>query len=168
MLHSRVWVFAVLALLTASCVGAESEPASDRPPSSTTASDKPASDKPGSDRPGSDRPAPDRPAPTAALPPAEIPAAPPLPPEKLIGLDHAAITDLLGQPKFRRADAPAELWRYRAGRCILDLFLYPPKDTPGGALAVTHIEARLRDGTPTPAPRCLDAVLKARAAASTT
>ncbi|MEE8332239.1 MAG: hypothetical protein V3R85_00205 [Alphaproteobacteria bacterium] len=158
MLHSRVWAFAVLALLTASCVGAESEPASDRPPSSTTASDKP----------GSDRPAPDRPAPTAALPPVEIPAPPSLPPEKLIGLDHVAIKELLGQPRFRRADAPAELWRYRAGRCILDLFLYPPKDTPGGALAVTHIEARLRNGTPTPTPRCLNAVLKARAAAGTT
>lgn len=149
-LHSRVWTFAVLTLLTASCVGAESEPASDRP------------------APVSDRPVSDGPAPTAALPPVAIPAPPSLPPEKLIGLDHVAITDLLGQPRFRRADAPAELWRYRAGRCILDLFLYPPKGTPDGALAVTHIEARLRDGTPTPAPRCLNAVLKARAAAGTT
>lgn len=151
--HARVWTFAVLTLLTASCVGAESEPAADRPVA---------------DGPVADRPAADIPAPTAALPPVEIPAPPSLPPEKLIGLDHAAITELLGPPRFRRADASAELWRYRAGRCILDLFLYPPKGAPGGALAVAHIEARLRDGSPAPARRCLDAVLKARAAADTT
>ncbi len=154
-LHARVWRFAVLTLLTASCVGAESEPASD-----SSISDRPA--------PVFDRPVSDTPAPTAALPPAAIPAAPSLPPEKLIGLDHVAITDLLGPPRFRRADAPAELWRYRAGRCILDLFLYPPRGAPGGTLSVTHIEARLRDGTPSPTTRCLDAILKARAAAGTT
>lgn len=158
--HARVWTFAVLTLLTGACVGAESEPAADRP----------VADGPVADRPAalSDRPAADIPAPTAALPPVEIPAPTSLPPEKLIGLDHAAITELLGPPRFRRADASAELWRYRAGRCILDLFLYPPKGAPGGTLAVAHIEARLRDGSPAPARRCLDAVLKVRAAADTT
>lgn len=154
-LHARVWTLAILMLLTASCVGAEGEP-----PSDSSVSDRPA--------PVFDKPVSDTPAPTAALPPVKVPAPPSLPPEKLIGLDHVAITDLLGPPKFRRADAPAELWRYRAGRCILDLFLYPPKGVPGGTLSVTHIEARLRDGSPSPAPRCLDAILEARAAAGTT
>lgn len=108
------------------------------------------------------------PARQAALPPATKPAPPTVPPEKLIGMAPQAINKLLGRPQFRRADARAELWRYRAGRCILDLFLYPPRDAPGGPLAVSHVEARLADGAPAATPRCLDAVLKARASAGTT
>lgn len=78
-------------------------------------------------------------------------------------MDQQALGKLLGPPQFRRTDAPAELWRYRAGRCILDLFLYPPRDAPDGPLSVSHVEARLADGAPAAAPRCLEQVLKTRA-----
>jgi len=158
--NPKGWAVAALALFAASCAGAQGEngPRADAPPP------KPAVEAVPVERAPAAEPAPQR----AALPPPPKPAPPPMPPEKLVGLDHQALRKLLGQPVFRRTDAPAELWRYRAGRCILDLFLYPPRDAPGGPLAVTHIEARLSDGTATPAVGCLDAVLKARAGADTT
>jgi len=141
-----------VALLAAACAGSADEPGA--PPKAATAERK--------------APAAPAPAPQAALPPAAKPAPPAMPPEKLIGMDQRAIGELLGPPQFRRADSPAQLWRYRAGRCILDLFLYPPRDMPRGPLAVSHVEARLADGAPAAAPACLDEVLKARASAGTT
>jgi hypothetical protein len=45
-------------------------------------------------------------------------------PDVLIGLGPGRLVDMLGPPGFRRADAPAEIWQYRFGGCVLNLILY--------------------------------------------
>lgn len=86
-------------------------------------------------------------------------------PKRLIGLDHAGVTAMLGEPEFRRKDAPAELWRYRGEHCMLDLFLYGPDKAAAAdkRVLVRHVEARaLSDGRVT-TTECLRALLRARA-----
>ena len=79
------------------------------------------------------------PAPGLAAPaPADVSA--------LVGRDARAVAELLGPPRLKRRDPPAELWQYRAGPCILDLFLYAGKD--GGAARVAHIEIRAFNDAP--------------------
>jgi hypothetical protein len=82
-------------------------------------------------------PAPDQ----AALParPETPPSAPVDDARTLIGRSAREIAGLLGEPQLKRRDPPAELWQYRAARCVLDLFLYADK---GNALTVAHIELR--------------------------
>jgi hypothetical protein len=86
-------------------------------------------------------------------------------PEKLLGMDRAGIVKILGQPSFRRRDAPALLMRYRDQRCILDLFLYPPagpRET--GDPKVEHVEARGVEGGRIATKTCIESVMKSRAA----
>lgn len=101
--------------------------------------------------------APEMPKPTAAPPPS-IDSDP----RRLLGLDRARLTALLGKPEFRRSDAPAELWRYRAPNCMLDLFLYTGEDGAAGPLTVRHYKARTTDNGTLAAERCLEALLRAR------
>lgn len=88
--------------------------------------------------------------PRVALPATDTPqvalAVPgPLPgPEKLVGLTGTQLTALLGVPGFVRRDAPAEIWQYRDGDCVLDLFLYAPESKRPGPPTVTHYEFRGR------------------------
>ena len=105
----------------------------------------------------------------AAVPPAPTVApAPPAPPPRLLGLAHAEVVDILGQPAFQRHDAPALLLRYLGEACILDLFLYPSAGTDAaGSPTVEHVEARTTDGHSTVTGDCVTAVLKAKATAKT-
>jgi hypothetical protein len=59
---------------------------------------------------------------------------------KLTGLSADEVVALFGEPDFRRAEPPAELWQYRSADCVLDLFLY---DDAGG-FRVAHSETRDR------------------------
>jgi hypothetical protein len=77
------------------------------------------------------------PEPAAALQPA---AARPPGMRKLTGLSADEVVALFGEPDFRRAEPPAELWQYRSAECVLDLFLY---DDAGG-FRVAHSETRDR------------------------
>ncbi|MBT3767767.1 MAG: hypothetical protein HOB79_07910 [Rhodospirillaceae bacterium] len=45
-------------------------------------------------------------------------------PGTLVGLKPDRLIEILGPPGFRRADAPAEIWQYRYGGCVLNLILY--------------------------------------------
>ena len=81
-------------------------------------------------------------------------------PAALRGLDGGQLTGLLGQPKFKRRDDPAEIWQYRTDFCALDFFLYRSKDDP--AYRVRHVEARGRDQAPASEKDCLVGLLKAR------
>ncbi len=58
--------------------------------------------------------------------------------DELMGKESQAVQVALGQPRRVRKEAPAEIWQYDGGSCVVDLFLYPE----GGAPRVTHIEAR--------------------------
>lgn len=145
---------ALLALLAAGCVQA--------PPATETGSIQLGRDA----APGAETGAE-----TAGLPPdsATPVSPPPVTVEMLMGADEAKLHGLLGLPQFRRNDPPARLLRYRAADCLLDLFLYPPKDGAknGATHRVTHILARDRDGMDRPAPACLDTIIEARQKAKT-
>lgn len=76
-----------------------------------------------------------------------VAALPPAPPVSLAdlgarikGMEKNAIARLLGEPGFIRRDDPAEIWQYRGGRCILDIFMY--KD--GNTFTAAHVTLRSR------------------------
>ena len=101
---------------------------------------------------------------TAVQPPAAPPATvAAIAPARLIGLSRTDVVRHLGQPVFQRQDRPALLLRYREGRCILDLFLYP-HSRDGLGDRVEYIEARAADGRRIEARPCIEAVVKARRA----
>lgn len=58
--------------------------------------------------------------------------------KQLNGLSEAELRHLLGEPDFRRHEAPAEIWQYRGADCILDLFLYRSAGKYRVAYAETH------------------------------
>jgi len=110
------------------------------------------------------------PPPATALPPA--PAQPPqsgLPsltdlardPARFEGLDGNDVLATLGDPNFRRHEAPAEVWQYYGPSCILDLFLYD--DGPGVGGRVAHAELRDRPDAPADAA-CLSHLIDKRRA----
>jgi len=59
-------------------------------------------------------------------------------PRQLMGLDHESLNEMLGEPALIRRDGDAEVWQYRADRCVLDLFLY------GTDKKVEHVDLRDR------------------------
>lgn len=59
---------------------------------------------------------------------------------QLRGLSAAELVARFGEPDFRRAEPPAELWQYRGADCVLDLFLYDQ----AGSERVVYSEARDR------------------------
>jgi len=71
-------------------------------------------------------------------------------PVGLIGLQRELLLAQLGEPGFLRRDGPAQLWRYTADTCLLDVFLY----RRGDGFAVSHVESRPRFVAPgvSPAP----------------
>ena len=99
--------------------------------------------------------APEPPAAALALPTApsalmvEQPPAPP----PLTGLSAKEVVALLGEPDFRRAEPPAELWQYRSADCVLDLFFY--SDAAGAR--VVRAETRDRSLIQAGAGRCTGA-----------
>ena len=78
-------------------------------------------------------------------------------PGRLMGLSTAELTRVLGNPRFVRRDATAQLWRYRNKSCILDLFLY--RDAGRPEYFVSHIEARRSEGGAAPKRECFGTLL---------
>lgn len=77
-------------------------------------------------------------------------------PQQLMGLDHTALNKKLGKPALIRRDGNAEIWQYRADRCVLDLFLY------GMAKRVEHVDLRIRgDGSEGSVRNCFAGMLRA-------
>jgi hypothetical protein len=109
-----------------------------------------------------------------AEPPAPEPAAPetaalPAEPEidddpaRLLGLDDAGLAELLGQPDLKRREPPAEIWQYRGGSCVFDVFLYAPAGTAAaGGPRVTYLEARDGAARRIATRACLNELLRAR------
>ncbi len=94
---------------------------------------------------------------TAALPP-----APRIDddPSRLMGLDRAGLAELLGNPELLRREPPAEIWQYRGGSCVFDVFLYEE----AGRQRVTYLEARDGAARRVGARGCLNELLRARLA----
>lgn len=76
-------------------------------------------------------------------------------PAGLRGLAAGDVVAKLGDPSFRRREAPAEVWQYFGPGCVLDLFLYEDK----GAQRVAHVELRSRNLTPSAQAACLSQLL---------
>ena len=64
---------------------------------------------------------------------------------------------LLGPPKLLRRDPPAEVWQYLRDACVLQVFMYVPRE--GGHHRVRHIELHDRRGVA--APHCYAALINA-------
>jgi hypothetical protein len=77
-------------------------------------------------------------------------------PRQLMGLDRATLNEKLGEPELIRRDGDAEVWQYRADRCVLDLFLY------GLDKKVEHVDLRDRgDGAGDSVSDCFVGMLRA-------
>lgn len=77
-------------------------------------------------------------------------------PQQLMGLDRDELNETLGEPALIRRDGDAEVWQYRADRCVLDLFLY------GAVKKVEHIDLRNRgDGDEAEIRDCFVGMLRA-------
>ncbi len=61
-------------------------------------------------------------------------------PGQLMGLEGAALKELLGEPGYRREDADARVWQYRGHDCMLDVYLY--RDGEESPHYVTYYEFR--------------------------
>lgn len=59
---------------------------------------------------------------TAKAPSDRVPASP-------IGMDENQLQALLGPPTVQEDRAPGKIWRYRNGRCTVNLTLYPDVET---------------------------------------
>jgi len=78
----------------------------------------------------------------AALPrsPEPLPTTPPEDPRRLVGLSGTTLRDWMGEAVFVRRDGVAEIWRFAAETCFLDVFLY----REGNEMRVAHLDARTR------------------------
>lgn len=45
-------------------------------------------------------------------------------PDALMHMTEMQVSYLLGTPAAKRSEAPAEVWQYRAPRCVLDVYFY--------------------------------------------
>ncbi len=79
-------------------------------------------------------------------------------PGHLRGLLAGDVVAKLGDPSFRRREAPAEIWQYFGPGCVLDLFLYEDK----GAQRVTHAELRSRNLNAGAQAACLSQLLEGK------
>lgn len=95
----------------------------------------------------------------ATLPPAEeLPPAPPV--TDLVGLDFAAVRDLLGDPALEEIKAPATVWAYNGAGCVLNVFFYPHVD--GGSFRALTYEVRGPKEGEGVSQRCFAELLKDR------
>lgn len=86
-------------------------------------------------------------------------------PDRLVGIEQSRISSLFGTPSFVRRDAPAELWRYLSGGCIVDLYLYPTfneRAEAEGELRVRHVEVRGQTGGKTDIRACIGSLIAER------
>ncbi len=107
------------------------------------------------------------PPPIASLPRVPEPApgsAPPGDAQKLIGLRGDNLRTWIGDTVFVRRDGIAEIWRFAAETCFLDVFLYRERD----GLRVAHLDARARAGNQRVTPQaCYGQLLAERKASKT-
>lgn len=80
----------------------------------------------------------------------------PLLPKDLINQNKDKLITLLGTPSFKRRDPPAEIWRYRNRRCLVDFYFYQSADPRSVAMKIKFIESRTPKGPNTPIMACIN------------
>ena len=84
--------------------------------------------------------------------PAVVAPSPPLRGE-LIGMTASELVQRLGNPALQIREGQSLKLQFRSANCILDAYLYPPRDASGPE-RVAHVEARLRSGADTDSRTC--------------
>lgn len=84
-------------------------------------------------------------------------------PETLMGLSPNEVAAMMGQPELRREETPAQVWQYRTGTCVFDVYFYDQ----GGRQQVTYYEARHRQQGTVSAPSCLGQIVAGRGGRAT-
>ena len=77
--------------------------------------------------------------------------------ESVMARNARALTTLLGQPALDIREGPARKLQFAGPVCILDAYLYPPRNG-GGEPVVTHVDARLPDGRDMDRASCVAAL----------
>lgn len=88
------------------------------------------------------------------------PAKPKITAAQLLGQSDAWLLDKMGEPHFKRADRVANIWQYKNGVCMINVFLYAdapdaPTTTPAPT-RVLHFDARDANGEATDRDQCLN------------
>lgn len=78
--------------------------------------------------------------------------------DRFNGQTGKEILAALGEPDYRRHEAPAEVWQYYGRGCVLDLFLY----NGSGGQRVSYVELRSRNFNADPASDCLPLLLQGK------
>lgn len=87
------------------------------------------------------------------------PAAPAL--QALIGMNQPLTLDRLGAPEAIDSQPPAKVWRYKAGKCELDLYFY--LDLRSGQMRTLHYAFTGDADNTAKQQECLRAIAAARA-----
>jgi hypothetical protein len=74
------------------------------------------------------------------MPAPQAPNGPATQPRSLVGRLAQDVRTELGAPDFYLREAPAEMWQYRQGACLLEVILY----ADNGELRVSYAEIRSR------------------------
>ena len=91
------------------------------------------------------------PGPGTGAPPRGVPAGV----ARLMGSDAQALLNTFGPPLLDVREGSARKLQFGNATCVLDAYLYPQR---GGEAAVTHIDARQRDGSPVDEASCVAAL----------
>jgi hypothetical protein len=82
-------------------------------------------------------------------------AAPPRVAGQLVGLTANELVGHFGSPALQVHEGTSLKLQFRGRRCVLDAYLYP---STGGAMRVTHVDARLPSGVDTDQAACISAL----------
>ena len=93
-----------------------------------------------------------------ARPDVRSPNRPRITAEQLLGRDATLLRASLGKPDFLRRDGGAEIWQYKNGTCVLNIFLYDETPSKSGAKRALHFDARSLDGKVADREACLKTV----------
>ena len=85
-----------------------------------------------------------------------------VPPVKIEGLEAAAVEERLGPPQVQADSPPAFVWRYAAGDCAVDVYLY--KDLQSGALRALFVDVKGDDRSDQRREVCLQRLAERHAA----
>jgi len=75
----------------------------------------------------------------------------------LIGMTAGELVQRFGSPALQVREGRGLKLQFRASRCILDAYLYPPPGAAGPE-RVTYVDARLRSGVDTDQRGCVAAI----------
>lgn len=85
----------------------------------------------------------------------------PLDPERLVGLDRAQVTALIGPPVAVKDSAPATVWTYRIDGCSLEVMFYMDLETRAFRVLTYEVHPAGSDG-PVAASECVGRIRAAR------